>query len=403
MKSDASKPLRAVLVCAHSIWNVPPLYNVAKILASAGIETWVIGYQADDLKAVERLGLRARIVRFTLRSRKIPIGKLRKLLATFEFLRVATSAIKRLNPDLLITFNEPASLILPRCSHVPLRIAWALEYAEFEFQGFMERALIRWSIYHWSDADWFVAPTVPRLALHMGLKPSLLSHRTFIVHNTALMGAGPIPDSTVRGTEARNWLEKAGQRGWLRVVYAGAVGNRYAIDRLIQAMDAEPQASLLILGKKHQLSLREVEDARSKCASNERFLWLDEIPYAEMQSLLPLADVGFAHYLGDTLNARFSAPGKLYEYLRAGLILLTDEDCCLRAEVGAADCGAFFPAPATISSIQNALEKLVRRRSEIAQMKTRSRVLFQTHFNMEIQMQTLIKAIRDRFENQPSL
>ena len=184
--------------------------------------------------------------------------------------------------------------------------------------------------------------------------------------------------------------------GRLRIVYSGAVGNRYAIDRLIQAVHANPQACLLILGKKHALSEQEVEAALARCPLGVRFLWVDEIPYAEMQEILPHADVGFAHYLGDTLNTRFSAPGKLYEYLRAGLTLLSDDECCLRAEARSADCGAFFPTPGTVNGISLSIAELCRRSAELPEMKQRSRVLFDAHFSLEQQMQPLFACLHER-------
>jgi len=313
-----------------------------------------------------------------------------------EYLRAVKTIAARFCPDLLITFNEPASYALASCSKIPCRIAWMLEYPEFELAGFLERMMMERSASHWKDADWIVAPTTQRMALHVGYAPWLLNKRSFVIHNTPSVQTFSSLTMSPLSVEACAWLDRSAKLGRLRVVYGGAVGNRYALDHLIQAVHADSQTCLLMLGKKHDLSQREIGRTLARNPLGDRFLWVDAIPYGEMQKVLTHADVGYAHYLADTLNTRFSAPGKLYEYLRAGLILLSDDECCLRAEARSADCGAFFPRPATVEGISRALAELRLRSAALPEMKLRSRALFDAHFSLEQQMQPLLAALREK-------
>lgn len=387
---------KVLLVCASRVWNSPRLYNVPWVLGAEGYQALVIGYQADDLPLHERIGRKAAIVRLRLRSRAISIPALRKIAATLEFLWAARKIVKRCKPDILITFNEPATLLHTWCSFVSLRIAWALEYPEFERHSIPERLLMRWSTRHWSDADWFVAPTLQRLALSMGLQPRLLEKRAFVVHNAPARGNSRPQRISNTVSTAVQFLEEQGGQGQLRIIYAGAIGNRYAIDRLVMAVGGEPRFSLLLVGKKHNLSRSEVGEALSVCDLDGRFLWLDSVPYTAMKSCLRTADIGFCTYLGDSLNTRFSAPGKLYEYLEAGLVLLTDSESCLRAELQAAGCGVFFAPPATADSIRHSLRDLSARADQLEIMKERSRRLFLEQMHMEQQMAPLLEAIKAR-------
>ena len=81
MSSFPNHRPRALLVCVHRISNVPPLYNVARVLGAAGFETFVVGYQAEDRRKVERVGRNARIIRLNLKSRMLSFSPLRKAAA----------------------------------------------------------------------------------------------------------------------------------------------------------------------------------------------------------------------------------------------------------------------------------------------------------------------------------
>jgi len=157
-----------------------------------------------------------------------------------------------------------------------------------------------------------------------------------------------------------------------------------------------PEAGLLILGPDHPVAAADVRRALEACGGCNRVKWVREVPYRELPTILQDADVGFVHYVGDCLNTRFSAPGKLYEYLRAGLAVLTDSESCETAALAAADCVAFFPRPATSQSVGAAVELLVRRRHELDAMKDRARRLFAERLCLERQILPLLQWLRRR-------
>jgi len=385
-----------VLVCAHKIWNVPPLLNVPKVLADQGWDATVIGYQADDLPEEESLAKSARIRRLRMRSRALPSATLRKAFATLEFLAAAARQVRHLKPSVLICVNEPASILLRWADGVPLKVAWPLEFPEFEMFGSAERLLWQYSSASWPRADFLVAPTAARLALSCGLQPELLERRSFVVHNAPLDG-GSLPAATSpKALEATSWIRNEQRAGRACLVHAGAIGNRYGINRLIEAVGDVAGVSLLILGKKHALSESEVTQALRDCQDPTRVKWIDEIPYAELPAVLSQAEAGFVHYIGDTINTRFSAPGKIYEYLRAGMVIVTDNDCCISSELAAAGVGFFFSRPASREGIASAVAKLAAARSELPEMRARARRMFAEEFNLQRQMASLLEAMNQQ-------
>ena len=382
-----------MIACAHPIWNVPPLINAPKVLSQRGWKTTVIGYHADNLPIEEQLADNARVRRLQLSSRKIPIAHFRKSFAVVEYLIKARKLARSIAPSVFICINEPACLLLRAGGLGRLKIAWALEFPEFEMMRGPERMLLRRSAASWPRADFFVAPTPTRLALSYGLEPELLNRRGFVVHNAPLAAEIPEPASSEQALAALSWLKKERDKQQTTLVYAGAVGNRYGIDRVIEAVAEVPSVSLLILGKRHTLSEQEVCDAVSRVGGNTRVKWIDEVGYRELAAVLSGADAGFVHYVGDTINTRFSAPGKIYEYLRSGLAIVTDQDCCIANELAAQEMGFFFERPANRANISAALRDLVDSRGRIQQTRRKAKDMFAGEFNLETQMDGLLKAM----------
>lgn len=398
--NSKSRPITIAVVCAHKIWNVPPLINAPKVFSLQKWRTIVIGFADSDLPPREMLADGAHIQRLTLRTRAIPFAVIRKVAATVEFLLRARAEVKRVKPDILIAVNEPASLLLRLCGTVSLKIAWPLEYPEFESHALPERIIHRISSGSWAKADWLIAPTMFRLALSIGLVPAILNRRCFVVHNAPMLTEKSEATSSAKAFEAIEWIKAQRGVGRLSVLYAGAVGNRYGINRLIEAISDSPDVSLLILGAKHDLAEMEVNQALVDSNAHSAIKWIDEIPYRELASVIRFADAGFVHYIGDTVNTRFSAPGKLYEYLRAGLAIITDSECCIAGELKAAKVGFFFDRPATCASIRLALNELVADRRRLDKIRSASVELYEEQFCLEHQLRPILTAIKHHFHNQ---
>lgn len=405
-RHPASERPLVLLVAAHSIWNVPPIFNVAHEFARKGYRVVVVGYKADGLPDEEELAPHVKILRLSVRARRLGWSIVRKPLAVAEFLWLARSTIRQLQPTVLITFNDPACLLqvcngpADRCR----RINWLLEFPELERVGLMERHLLRLSSACWDRADFLIVPTRERLALHLSFRPTCNSRRTHVVQNAPRrqrsVGRLPLSVRTQSALRHVNTLPPE----TLRIIYSGAIGNRYGADRLIRAVGTFPtRVHLLMLGAKHPLATQEVEGALQDLPFPDNICWVDEIPYAELPHVLAACDVGFATYRGDTLNTRFSAPGKLYEYIKSGLIILSDSDCCIRTEAEAANCGVFFPHPVSEEGIRMALIQLLRSQGNLDQMKSSSRALFENRLCLEKQMAPLVAELEVNWGGAPSL
>ena len=385
----------AFVVCAYRIGNTPPIYNLALSLGEAGYHVLVFGYWAEGLRPVERLSKRVRILRTRLWNRRLPVAMLRKVAATLEFLWKTRVMHRRLQPDVIVAFNDPATLAMAVVSSRSCkRVQWMLEFSERELMGFCERWLMRVCERLWTKAEIFVAPTAERLALHLGRRPECLSLQTFVVHNSPRTGELADVPSSPNGEAAAVAMMEARARGDLVVLYAGAIGLRYEIDKLIEGVGMlSAPAMLLILGKKHELSAAEVNASLARCAHSEWVLWVDEVPYRELPALVALADVGFAAYQPDTLNTKFCAPGKIYEYLKGGVLVMTDDESSIAAELRYTGAGLLLSRPITTRSVATALGTLVGRPEEVRRRREAARRLFEERFAFERQVTPVLDAL----------
>jgi hypothetical protein len=124
-------------------------------------------------------------------------------------------------------------------------------------------------------------------------------------------------------------------------------------------------------------------------------LWVDAIDYSEMSHILPMFDVGYVTYIGDTLNTFFPAPGKAYEYLKAGLILLTDRDITIFDDLSCYGCAIFFDKPVAQNDLSKSLASVATKPETIAAMKTNARRLFTEKYSFEKQLEPLTRYLKN--------
>lgn len=377
--------------CMHPLNNVPPPLNAAIYFGDKGYSVIIICYHNEGLPRIERLGRGARLLRISLRSRSIGIAVLRYFLAIFEFLWICKIVLNRIRPDIVITFNEIASVlhsILPYRLRNAKKIAWLLEFPENLQRSLGKSMIFKYSIHSWKFADIVIAPTRERLAMACVLQPALIHKDLFVIHNASLKRVIKYDRNySAEFYEVQQFVQCPARKNDLKIIYAGAIGNRYGLDQLILAVgNSEQPISLLILGKKHDLSLREYTKAIAGVRYKQRIHWTDSIDYREMNMILPWFDIGYVTYVGDTLNTYFAAPGKVYEYLKAGLIILADTGITIYEDLHQHRCGVFFDKPVLDKKIQGQLDVLADDRELVLQMKKKAGKLFIEKYSFEKQI-----------------
>lgn len=376
---------------AHPLIIAPRPTNSAIVLGQNGFKVILVGYRNENQKKIESLGKNAKILRVSLSSRNIKLTFLRQLLSVFEFLYVALILIKRCSPQFVILFNEIANILLRFIKINTVKITWLLEYPE-KYTYSIGESLMQWlSIKAWKKADVFVFPTKNRKAMAAVLVPEIINKPSFVVHNSPLPSNIPTPsvyssNSQMAISKLKEWKEN----GKIVFIYSGSVGNRYGWDVLIKTIgNIEEPYRLLILGKKHQLGEVEFSNAMIGVRYPNHVEWIDSVPYFELNKIIAMGDFGFVYYIGDNLNTYFSSPGKLYEYLKAGLAILTDSEACIADDIRHYNAGILFCKPITTVKLSEILEQCTQ--ESINEMKKNAQRLYGNSYHFNEQMSGLVK------------
>lgn len=401
-RKDGSVMPKQTVLLVHglSIGNSPRVRNSAAHFARRGMRVIIVRYNNKncDKPRFERLGRGQWILRPDFRARRIPGKTLGGICAFFGFLVTVRAIVKRTSPRVLVAFGGIECLCLSFASpRSTTRVAWLLEFYHDSTKGLLRKLSVALGSRFWRLADAIVAPTRERLALHLCLRPECLTRKHFVIHNAPNLDEGSRSES---GDPADTVCLAPADSSRLRIVYSGAIGRGFVLENLIKAVRSMPQdVELIMIGKRLKTgeaksNLLKVQEAISKCINESNggrnITWLDEIPYSELQGVLQGMDIGFVTYEPRSLNTYFSSPGKLYEYLKAGLVVLTDHGNCLSSELKAAGCAEFFSNSPSEAEIQVALSRLVSRRSDIAKMKKKARELFERKFNFDKQMEPFL-------------
>lgn len=115
------------------------------------------------------------------------------------------------------------------------------------------------------------------------------------------------------------------------VVYAGVVTKSRKIQELASAVASlAPKFKLLIVGKGDAVdSIKEIADANPEM----KIHFTGPVPYKSLGAILSKCDIGFVYYPNNTLNNRFCASNKVYEYASVGLPMISNENPTIKAEL----------------------------------------------------------------------
>lgn len=388
---------KVLLFIANPLVTVPPPVNAARVLARKGYEVLLVGYNDGTLPEIEKIDLGTWLLRVKLISRRISLPFFRRVFTIMELYIALKRIKKRYGPEIVVLFNELGVLLnrfLPKRSFK--LIHWALEFPENYTGSIFEDIIHKLSVKYIHDADAIIFPTEIRKAMTFVLNKKLLHKNTFIIHNAPIRVSidknQQISNKSRLFIDAQMFFQKHSTA--IKIVYAGAVGNRYAWDKLIKAVcKSDANVCLLILGAYHDLGVTEFNKAIDGCGKTDRINWLGAVPYIQMEEILAMADIGFVSYVGDTLNTHFSAPGKLYEYLKQGLAVLTDEKVCIKSDLENDKSAYILPERFTAKDLERIFMSIDKK--DLLFRKRNAKRLFDSKYNMLTQMRYFLDWLKN--------
>src|SRR5262249_44155012 len=127
------------------------------------------------------------------------------------------------------------------------------------------------------------------------------------------------------------------------VLYQGGVGPSRNLEPVIRAMALVRGTALVIRGPGVETFGKGYLDLAERCGAGGRVFCLDAVPSGEGVRRAREADFGLWTLLSDVgLNFRLALPNKVFEYLAAGLPVLSADLPEVRALLDRYQCGLCF-------------------------------------------------------------
>lgn len=115
------------------------------------------------------------------------------------------------------------------------------------------------------------------------------------------------------------------------IVYAGVVTKKRKITELAKAViQLAPNYKLLIVGNGD--ALQEIKEL-SYNNRNVNMCFTGTIPYDSLGAILSKCDLGFVYYPTDTLNNKYCASNKVFEYASVSLPMISNENITIKEEL----------------------------------------------------------------------
>ncbi len=127
----------------------------------------------------------------------------------------------------------------------------------------------------------------------------------------------------------------------INVLYHGVVAPRRGLETLIDSARAWPAQYRLTIRGESAGDFREQLESRATALS-ERIRFEPAVPPGRVVEAARSADIGIFLLSNSTIHARFALPNKLFEYLAAGLMVVSSDLPEIHRIVAGTECGALL-------------------------------------------------------------
>ncbi|MBS4204801.1 glycosyltransferase [Lederbergia citrea] len=142
-----------------------------------------------------------------------------------------------------------------------------------------------------------------------------------------------------------------------KIISTGGCSIERGTDRLVMAMKRLPTCTLYIVGKGRPKDYDKIVKLIKENTVKNVYI-LDRVTLSELRYLIKQCDIGIVEYHKNDLNNLFCASGKVYEYMKEGLPIVTTEniplvELCEEFKVGIADDNFIGGIEGVIENLQS--------------------------------------------------
>jgi glycosyltransferase involved in cell wall biosynthesis len=205
-----------------------------------------------------------------------------------------------------------------------------------------------------------------------------------------------VPDSILNCPLTRYNVTVAKPSKKLRFVYGGNASARTGLETMLRIIaKTELVEDLTVFGL---LSTRECQNLRSawrEGGSRSPLIFAGLVPYAEFQERLLDMDIGIVCYLPQNPNQKFCSPGKLFEYMAAGLAIIGNDVPGVADVLAKTVSGVTVDFDRPVEESAEYLDKIFADPTKVYSMKVRSREGHLSDFNYQHQVQKLLSELSE--------
>ena len=174
-------------------------------------------------------------------------------------------------------------------------------------------------------------------------------------------------------------------------LYQGNLQPNRSLDLLVHAASfLEPNIVIVMMGLARKTTLDQLEDLISSKGVADRVRIIPAVPYEELLAWTASADIGLTIFQpGYSRTIQFCLPNKLYEYLMAGLPLLSSQLDAIAEVLKTYDVGQLVPSVAP-SDIGAAINAMLADTSALTRMRRNALEAAKQEFNWEKESLKLI-------------
>ncbi|MEZ5934509.1 MAG: glycosyltransferase [Alphaproteobacteria bacterium] len=184
----------------------------------------------------------------------------------------------------------------------------------------------------WPDALTTVSPTLADLIVE---EQGLETPPRLVLNTPRCSDFDPHYPRTIRGA-----LNLGPERPL--IVYSGGVKAVRGVDMIVDMLPARPDCRLAIVTDSEGPDVDALDDKAQALGVGERVSKLPYVPFPNVTSFLSSASVG-VHPIRRYPNAEIALPNKLFEYVHAGLPVVTSDNPTMKAFIEREGCGTTFP------------------------------------------------------------
>ena len=174
-------------------------------------------------------------------------------------------------------------------------------------------------------------------------------------------------------------------------LYQGYLQPNRSLDLLVHAAPfLEPNIVIVMMGSARKTTLDQLEDLIASKGVADRVRIIPSVPYEELLTWTASADIGLAIFQPDySRSIRFCLPNKLFEYLMAGLPVLSSQLDAIAEVIKTYDVGLLLPSLAP-SDIGASINAMLADTSAFIRMRSRALAVAENEFNWEKESLQLI-------------